>query len=77
MKRPFRLHLLLLSLLLRLLHLLQLRARLLVRTLARLRPRLCIRPWLRRAVLGVFGHLLLKVSVRSATRDAHCVSTRH
>ena len=59
------------------LHILPARARLSARLLACLCLRLRVRFWLRCAVLGVFGHVLLKVSVRNAARDARCVSTRH
>ena len=59
------------------LHILPARARLSARPLACLCLRLRVRFWLRCAVLGVFSHLLLKVSVRNAARDARCVSTRH
>jgi hypothetical protein len=73
---PFQLCLLFQFLLLHL-HILPARALLSARPLACLCLRLRVCFWLRCAVLGVFGHVLLKVSVRNAARDARCVSTRH
>ena len=40
-------------------------------------PAAAIAPVLVAAVLDVFGHVLLKVSVRNATRGTLCVSTGH